>query len=65
MRSAINAVRKARNGGVEDHADPGVSGTELLEQWTLKVSRELASRYINDGSRAAGRSASRSCRWRC
>jgi len=50
MRSAINAVRKARNGGVEDPIPIPEFRTELLAQMDrLKVSRELASRYINDG----------------
>jgi Fe-S cluster assembly ATP-binding protein len=50
LRSAINAVRKARNGGVEDPMPIPAFSTELLAQMDrLKVSRELASRYINDG----------------
>jgi Fe-S cluster assembly ATP-binding protein len=50
MRSAINAVRKARNGGVENPIPIPEFRTELLAQMDrLKVSRELASRYINDG----------------
>jgi Fe-S cluster assembly ATP-binding protein len=50
LRSAINAVRKARNGGVEDPMPIPAFRTELLAQMDrLKVSRELASRYINDG----------------
>jgi Fe-S cluster assembly ATP-binding protein len=50
MRSAINAVRKARNGGVDDPIPIPEFRTELLSQMDrLKVSRELASRYINDG----------------
>jgi Fe-S cluster assembly ATP-binding protein len=50
MRSAINAVRKARNGGVDNPIPIPEFRTELLSQMDrLKVSRELASRYINDG----------------
>ncbi|HEY2541455.1 MAG TPA: ATP-binding cassette domain-containing protein, partial [Gaiellaceae bacterium] len=45
LRSAINAVRKARNGGVEDPMPIPAFRIELLEQMDrLKVSRELASR---------------------
>jgi Fe-S cluster assembly ATP-binding protein len=50
LRSAINAVRKARNDGVEDPIAIPEFRTELLAQMDrLKVSRELASRYLNDG----------------
>jgi len=50
LRSAINATRKARNGGVDDPVPIPEFRTELLEQMDkLKVSRELASRYLNDG----------------
>src|SRR5438309_10822665 len=50
LRSAINAVRKARNGGVDDPiAIPEFRKTLLAEMDRLKVSRELASRYLNDG----------------
>ncbi len=50
MRSAINAVRKARGGGVESPIPIPEFRKELLAQMDrLKVSRELASRYINDG----------------
>jgi Fe-S cluster assembly ATP-binding protein len=50
LRSAINAVRKARNGGVEDPvAIPEFRKTMLAAMDRLKVSRELASRYLNDG----------------
>jgi Fe-S cluster assembly ATP-binding protein len=49
LRSAINAVRKARKG--EDDPIPVKEfRQELLAQMDrLKVSRELASRYLNDG----------------
>ncbi|MHB8468968.1 MAG: Fe-S cluster assembly ATPase SufC [Gaiellaceae bacterium] len=50
LRSAINAVRKARNGGKDDPIAIPVFRKELLAQMDrLKVSRELASRYLNDG----------------
>jgi Fe-S cluster assembly ATP-binding protein len=50
LRAAINAVRKARNGGVEDPIAIPAFRKELLAQMDhLKVSRELASRYLNDG----------------
>ncbi len=50
LRSAINAVRKARNGGVDDPVPiPEFRKTLLAEMDHLKVSRELASRYLNDG----------------
>jgi Fe-S cluster assembly ATP-binding protein len=50
LRSAINAVRKARNDGVEDPLPIPAFRKELLAQMDrLKVSRELASRYLNDG----------------
>jgi Fe-S cluster assembly ATP-binding protein len=50
LRSAINAVRKARNGGVDNPVPIPEFRTELLAQMDrLKVSRELASRYLNDG----------------
>ena len=50
LRSAINATRKARNGGVDDPVPIPEFRKELLEQMDkLKVSRELASRYLNDG----------------
>src|SRR5881227_882335 len=50
LRQAINAVRKARNDGVEDPLPVPAFRKELLAQMDrLKVSRELASRYLNDG----------------
>src|SRR5579859_3254097 len=49
LRTAINAVRKARAGEPDPMPIPEFR-TELLAQMDrLKVSRELASRYINDG----------------
>jgi Fe-S cluster assembly ATP-binding protein len=50
LRSAINAIRKARNGGEDNPIPIPEFRTELLGQMDrLKVSRELASRYLNDG----------------
>jgi Fe-S cluster assembly ATP-binding protein len=50
LRSAINAVRKARNGGRDDPIPVKEFRQELLAAMDrLKVSRELASRYLNDG----------------
>jgi len=50
LRSAINAIRKARAGGVEDPVPVPEFRKELFAQMErLKVSRELASRYLNDG----------------
>ena len=50
LRSAINAIRKARNGGDENPIPIPEFRQELLGQMDrLKVSRELASRYLNDG----------------
>jgi Fe-S cluster assembly ATP-binding protein len=50
LRSAINAIRKARAGGEDDPIPIPQFRTELLEAMEeLKVSRELASRYVNDG----------------
>jgi Fe-S cluster assembly ATP-binding protein len=50
LRSAINAIRKAQNGGEENPIPIPEFRKELLDQMDrLKVSRELASRYLNDG----------------
>src|SRR5947208_15965118 len=50
LRSAINSIRKARAGGEDDPIAIPEFRKELLEQMDrLKVSRELASRYLNDG----------------
>jgi Fe-S cluster assembly ATP-binding protein len=50
LRSAINAIRKAQNGGGENPIPIPEFRKELLDQMDrLKVSRELASRYLNDG----------------
>jgi Fe-S cluster assembly ATP-binding protein len=50
LRSAMNAIRKARAGGVDDPIPIPEFRTELMAAMEeLKVSRELASRYVNDG----------------
>src|SRR6187401_933348 len=50
MRSAINAVRKARNDGQDDPIAIKDFRTEMLASMEkLKVPRELAQRYLNDG----------------
>ena len=50
LRSAINAIRKARNGGVDDPVPVKEFRTEILAAMErLKVPRELAQRYLNDG----------------
>ena len=50
LRQALNATRKARAGGVDDPVPVPEFRKELLSQMDrLKVSRELASRYLNDG----------------
>ena len=50
LRSAINSIRKARNDGQDDPVRVPEFRKELLAQMDrLKVSRELASRYLNDG----------------
>jgi Fe-S cluster assembly ATP-binding protein len=49
LRSAINAVRKAR-AGADDPIPVGEFRKELLAAMdSLKVPRELAQRYVNDG----------------
>jgi Fe-S cluster assembly ATP-binding protein len=50
LRTAINAVRKAKNGGVDDPIPVKDFRTQMLAAMDdLKVPRELASRYLNDG----------------
>jgi Fe-S cluster assembly ATP-binding protein len=50
LRSAINAIRKARNGGEDDPIPIPEFRKELdAAMGELKVTRELASRYVNDG----------------
>ena len=50
LRSAINAVRKAKNGGVDDPIKIPEFRKELMAAMEkLEVSREMAQRYLNDG----------------
>jgi Fe-S cluster assembly ATP-binding protein len=50
LRSAINAIRKARAGGVDDPIPVKQFRTDILAAMErLKVPRELAQRYVNDG----------------
>jgi Fe-S cluster assembly ATP-binding protein len=50
LRSAMNAIRKARAGGEDDPIPIPEFRAQLQEAMEkLKVSRELASRYVNDG----------------
>ncbi len=50
LRSAMNAIRKARAGGEDDPIPIPEFRNELTAAMEeLKVSRELASRYVNDG----------------
>jgi Fe-S cluster assembly ATP-binding protein len=49
LRSAINAVRKARSGAEDPMPIPEFRKELLAQMDRLKVSRELASRYLNDG----------------
>jgi len=50
LRSAMNAVRKARAGGEDDPVPVPEFRKEVLAAMdSLKVPRELAQRYINDG----------------
>jgi Fe-S cluster assembly ATP-binding protein len=50
LRTAINAIRKAKNGGVDDPIPVKEFRTAVLGAMDdLKVPRELASRYLNDG----------------
>jgi Fe-S cluster assembly ATP-binding protein len=50
LRSAVNAIRKAKNGGEDNPisvADFRKQLTEAMDQ--LRVPREMMSRYLNDG----------------
>jgi Fe-S cluster assembly ATP-binding protein len=50
LRSAINAIRKARKGGEDDPIAVKEFRVEMLAAMDrLKVPRELAQRYLNDG----------------
>jgi Fe-S cluster assembly ATP-binding protein len=49
LRSAINSIRKARSGKDDPVAIPAFRKELLAQMDRLRVSRELASRYLNDG----------------
>jgi Fe-S cluster assembly ATP-binding protein len=50
LRTAINAIRKARAGGEEDPVPIPEFRKDLTDAMErLKISRELAQRYVNDG----------------
>src|SRR4249919_4063795 len=50
LRSAINAIRKARNDGEDDPIPISDFRKEMLGAMEhLKIPRELAQRYLNDG----------------
>jgi len=50
LRSALNALRKARNDGADDPIPVKEFRTDLLAAMErLKVPRDLASRYLNEG----------------
>ena len=50
LRSAINAIRKAKNDGKDDPIPVKEFRTEMLAAMDrLKVPRELAQRYLNEG----------------
>jgi Fe-S cluster assembly ATP-binding protein len=50
LRSAINAIRKVRAGGVDDPIPVKEFRSEIMAAMErLKVPRELAQRYVNDG----------------
>ena len=50
LRSAVNALRKAKNGGVDDPIKIPEFRKQLFAAMEgLEVSREMAQRYLNDG----------------
>jgi Fe-S cluster assembly ATP-binding protein len=50
LRSAVNAIRKARNGGADDPIRIPEFRKELTAAMeTLRIPKELASRYLNEG----------------
>jgi Fe-S cluster assembly ATP-binding protein len=49
LRSAINAIRKARKGEDDPIKIPEFRKSMLAEMERLKIPRELAQRYLNDG----------------
>src|SRR4026209_1277815 len=53
MRTALNATRKARAGGEDDPVPVGEFREEMLAAMEhLKIPRQLAQRYLNDGCSA-------------
>ena len=50
LRTAINAIRRAKAGGTEDPIPVGQFRKDVLAAMDrLKIPRELAQRYVNDG----------------
>src|SRR5919109_1679618 len=50
LRSAVNAIRKARAGGADDPVPVPEFRKEILAAMErLRIPRELAQRYVNDG----------------
>jgi Fe-S cluster assembly ATP-binding protein len=50
LRTAINAIRKAKAGGTDDPIPVGQFRKDVLAAMDhLKIPRELAQRYVNDG----------------
>jgi Fe-S cluster assembly ATP-binding protein len=50
LRSAVNAIRKAKNGGEDDPIAIKEFRTQLTEAMdSLRVPREMMSRYLNEG----------------
>ena len=65
LRSAINATRKARSRRGRPDPDSRVPQGLLAAMERPRLSRELASRYLNDGFSGGEKSGSRSSRWQC
>ena len=66
LRQALNAHRKGGPDGADNLISAkGSARKPRAAMELLKVDKSMSSRDLNDGSRAARRSASRSCRWRC
>jgi Fe-S cluster assembly ATP-binding protein len=50
LRSAVNAIRKAKNGGVDDPVKiPEFRKDLMAAMETLRIPKELAGRYLNEG----------------
>jgi Fe-S cluster assembly ATP-binding protein len=50
LRSAVNAIRKARNGGVDDPVKiPEFRKDMMSAMETLRIPKEMAGRYLNEG----------------